>query len=52
MTAGAEIEHALKLIPARRIGQPDEVAGLVSYLMSDLASYITRQVISIDGGLT
>ena len=52
MTADAEIEHALKLIPARRIGQPDEVAGLVSYLMSDLASYITRQVISIDGGLT
>jgi 3-oxoacyl-[acyl-carrier protein] reductase len=52
MTADAEIEHALKLIPARRIGQPDEVAGLVSYLMSDLASYITRQVICIDGGLT
>ena len=52
MTANAEIEHALKLIPARRIGQPDEVAGLVSYLMSDLASYITRQVICIDGGLT
>ncbi len=52
MTADAEIDHALKLIPARRIGQPDEVAGLVSYLMSDLASYITRQVICIDGGLT
>ena len=52
MTADAEIEHALKLIPVRRIGQPDEVAVLVSYLMSDLASYITRQVISIDGGLT
>jgi 3-oxoacyl-[acyl-carrier protein] reductase len=52
MTADAEIDHALKLIPARRIGQPDEVAGLVSYLMSDLAGYITRQVICIDGGLT
>lgn len=52
MTAGAEIDHAMKLIPARRIGQPDEVAGLVSYLMSDTASYITRQVICIDGGLT
>lgn len=52
MTADAEIDHAMKLIPARRIGQPDEVAGLVSYLMSDIASYITRQVICIDGGLT
>lgn len=52
MTADAEIDHAMKLIPARRIGQPDEVAGLVSYLMSDTASYITRQVICIDGGLT
>ena len=52
MTAGAEIDDALKLVPARRIGQPDEVAGLVSYLMSDIAGYITRQVISIDGGLT
>jgi 3-oxoacyl-[acyl-carrier protein] reductase len=52
MTADAEIDHAMKLIPARRIGQPDEVAGLVSYLMSDIASYITRQVICIDGGLS
>lgn len=52
MTADAEIDHAMKLIPARRIGQPDEVAGLVAYLMSDIASYITRQVICIDGGLT
>lgn len=52
MTADAEIGHALKLIPARRLGQPDEVAGLVSYLMSDLAAYITRQVICIDGGLS
>ncbi len=52
MTADVEIDHAMKLIPVRRIGQPDEVAGLVSYLMSDIASYITRQVICIDGGLT
>jgi 3-oxoacyl-[acyl-carrier protein] reductase len=52
MTAGAEIDQALKLVPARRIGQPDEVAGLVSYLMSDIAGYLTRQVICIDGGLT
>lgn len=44
-------EHALPLVPLRRMGQPQEVAGLVSYLMSDLAAYITRQVISINGGM-
>jgi 3-oxoacyl-[acyl-carrier protein] reductase len=33
------------------MGQPEEVAGLVSYLMSDVAAYVTRQVISINGGL-
>lgn len=44
-------EHVLPQIPLRRLGQPDEVAGLVSYLMSDIAAYITRQVISINGGL-
>lgn len=52
MTADTELDHVLKLIPARRVGQADEVAGLVSYLMSDLAGYITRQVIRIDGGLS
>jgi len=52
MTAEAEIDQVLKFVPVRRVGQPEEVAGLVSYLMSDLAGYITRQVIRIDGGLT
>ena len=52
MTASAEIEQVLKLIPARRLGQPEEVAELIAYLMSDLAAYVTRQVICIDGGLT
>ncbi len=52
MTAETEIDQILKFIPARRVGQADEVAGLVSYLLSDLAGYITRQVICIDGGLT
>lgn len=41
----------LKVIPAQRAGKPHEVASLVSYLFSDNASYITRQVISVNGGL-
>lgn len=44
-------EHALPQVPLRRMGDPEEVAGLVSYLMSDVAGYVTRQVISINGGL-
>lgn len=45
-------ERILDLIPVRRLGTPAEVAALVAYLMSDLAAYVTRQVISIDGGLS
>jgi 3-oxoacyl-[acyl-carrier protein] reductase len=45
-------ERILAMIPVRRLGTPEEVAGLVAYLMSDGAAYITRQVISIDGGLS
>jgi 3-oxoacyl-[acyl-carrier protein] reductase len=41
-----------KAIPARRIGRPEEVAELVAYLFSDLAAYVTRQVIRIDGDLS
>ena len=41
----------MKIIPARRMGKPEEVAGLVSYLCSDIAAYVTRQVISINGGM-
>ena len=52
MTADLEIEHVMKLIPARRVGKPEEVASLVSYLMSDQAAYVTRQTICIDGGLS
>jgi 3-oxoacyl-[acyl-carrier protein] reductase len=39
------------MIPARRLGKPEEVAELVSFLASDRAAYITGQVIRIDGGL-
>jgi 3-oxoacyl-[acyl-carrier protein] reductase len=45
-------EEILKLVPTRRLGKPEEVAELVAYLFSDLAAYVTRQVICIDGGLT
>jgi 3-oxoacyl-[acyl-carrier protein] reductase len=52
MTATAPIEEALKLIPAGRVGEPEEVAGIVAFLMSREAAYITRQVIGVNGGLT
>jgi 3-oxoacyl-[acyl-carrier protein] reductase len=51
MIAGVPLDEALKLIPARRIGKPEEVAAAVSFLMSEDAAYITRQVISVNGGL-
>jgi 3-oxoacyl-[acyl-carrier protein] reductase len=51
MIGDVELEELLKLIPARRIGKPEEVAALVSFLLADEAAYITRQVISVNGGL-
>jgi 3-oxoacyl-[acyl-carrier protein] reductase len=36
----------------RRVGAATEVAGLIAFLMSSDASYITRQVISVNGGMT
>jgi 3-oxoacyl-[acyl-carrier protein] reductase len=51
MIADVPLEEMLKLIPARRIGKPEEVAAVVSFLLAEDAAYITRQVISVNGGL-
>ncbi|ABZ74942.1 3-oxoacyl-(acyl-carrier-protein) reductase, putative [Shewanella halifaxensis HAW-EB4] len=44
-------EMVNNLVPMRRMGKPSEIAGLANYLMSDDAAYITRQVISVNGGM-
>ncbi len=51
MVSEAPVEEALKMVPMGRIGEPGEVAGLVNFLMSDDAAYITRQVIGVNGGI-
>lgn len=51
MTRELPEEDLKKMIPMGRFGQPDEVAALVSFLVSSEAAYITGQVISINGGL-
>lgn len=51
MIADVPLDEALKMVPARRVGRPEEVAAAVSYLMSPDAGYVTRQVLSVNGGL-
>lgn len=51
MTKDLPIEEIKKIIPVRRLGKPEEVASLVGYLLSEDAAYITRQVISVNGGM-
>lgn len=51
MLEGLPKDELVKEVPMRRIGKPEEVAGLVVFLCSDMASYITGQVIGVNGGL-
>lgn len=51
MAEEAPLEYIQQAIPMRRVGQADEVAGAVNFLMSAEASYITRQVLAVNGGL-
>jgi 3-oxoacyl-[acyl-carrier protein] reductase len=51
MTKDLNEKELAELVPMKRFGNPDEVADLVSFISSKKASYITGQVISINGGL-
>jgi 2-hydroxycyclohexanecarboxyl-CoA dehydrogenase len=51
--AGKKVYDALvRAIPMKRVGQPDDIPGIVAFLASDDAAFITGQVISVSGGLT
>jgi len=51
MTAGLPRDEIVKLVPLRRVGRPEDVAAAVAFLCSDDAGYVTRQVISVNGGM-
>jgi 2-hydroxycyclohexanecarboxyl-CoA dehydrogenase len=51
--AGQKVYEALvRAVPMKRVGQPDDIPGIVAFLASDEAAFITGQVISVSGGLT
>ncbi len=51
MLAGLPTEQLAAMIPMRRIGKPEEVAAVVAFLLSDAASYVTGETISVNGGM-
>ncbi len=51
MLGGADVDSLAGAVPLRRLGTADDVAGAVSFLFSDDASYVTGQVLSVNGGI-
>ena len=51
MVKDLPLDEALKMVPMNRLGQPEEVAAVVGFLMSEGASYVSRQVIGVNGGM-
>lgn len=51
MIEGIHADEAKKMIPMGKFGKPEDIAAAVAFLMSDSAGYVTRQVISVNGGM-
>ncbi len=51
LAQGTPLDEVMKFIPMKRVGKPEDVSGIVGFLASDAASYITGQVIGVNGGM-